>query len=80
MDVADQYALALLGDETSHLRAAHLRWPMALPDWMRRQQLLTAHAAIGAEPTWPWDIEPEATEEEMELARRVLAERSAIHD
>lgn len=78
--MADAYASALVDDETSRVHAALERWPMALADWMRLQEVSASRTAIGAEPRWPWDVEPEATDEEKSLAERVMAERSAIRD
>ena len=78
--MADEYALALLRDDTTRLHAAVERWPWPLPDWMARHSLMAQWAPLGVALEWPWDAEPLPTEEEIALAHKVQSERSAIPD
>lgn len=78
--MADEYTLALLRDDSSRLHAAVARWPWPLPDWMARHSVMAAYAALGVELEWPWDADPLPTDEEIALAHKVMAERSAIPD
>lgn len=53
---------------------------MPLGEWVQQRVMAVLHAIARANVTWPWDAEPMPTDTEMSLARKVLAERSAIRD
>lgn len=79
--VADDYALAMLRDQTSRTHAAVEEWSQPLHDWIATRHLMLAAGAAGVESLdWPWLQEPDATLDEYSRARAWHDAHSAIPD